>query len=347
MSPIVSVKEPGPAPRRARKRQRRRGANSTEEKVNLDSSIERLGRRPEVRAIPEDDVTTSNRFAALMSPATNTAPRALDMEKEPKTGSASRASKQLNKNDLILGPPRSAFTFSCSRSASTTANVHNYAGSQRHTLVRVSAAGSPKQKVPTSSLGLSGDSKILSEGSSIRSEVLPDKPSSSIETVKPAIESDTFNEVSHTQAQPPNSMATHDFAAAYTSTADTEIPTGWPKPEPLIIAPATKDRKSRFLPTLSQMVTSDSKSSTRRNETAIGETATEMVTSPESYANSLEHQVPIPTVASKHVSSHGSADSGYGTKSGSPSTEVSPTWNHSPGSDQEWEGRDVGFWIKD
>ncbi|MCJ1431189.1 hypothetical protein MMC27_000540, partial [Xylographa pallens] len=62
MSPIISVKQTGPPARRARKRQRRRGVNSTEEKVSRESGVERLGKegidRPRLTAVPQDVVMT-------------------------------------------------------------------------------------------------------------------------------------------------------------------------------------------------------------------------------------------------------------------------------------------------
>ncbi|MCJ1391377.1 hypothetical protein MMC18_004241 [Xylographa bjoerkii] len=350
MSPIISVKETGPPARRARKRQRRRGANSTEEKVSLVSGVGRLGKegvdRPGARALPEDVVMTNNRFAALMSPATNAVPKAQSMKKETKIGPPARSSSQIDKNDIVLAPPQSAFTFSCSRPASATANGRDYAGSQRLTPVRVSEAGSPLPKVPTSTPGLCGTGKAQDKRVLVKSSVLVGKTSAGTESVKPAAESHTQKGAPHTQAQPATSMVTRDLSSIYTPAAD-DVPTGWPKPEPLILAPATKDRKSRFLPALSRMITSDSKSSTTSNEAATGETATEIVTSPINYTDALEHQLPISVVASKDASSRGSIDSGYGTKSGSAGTEASPTWNHSPSSEHEWEGSDVRFWMRE
>ena len=63
MSPIISVKETGHPARRARKRQRRRGVNSAEGKVCLESGLEKLGKedidRPGMGATLQDVVMTS------------------------------------------------------------------------------------------------------------------------------------------------------------------------------------------------------------------------------------------------------------------------------------------------
>ena len=260
------------------------------------------------------------------------------MRKEPKTGPAC-APKQHNSNNIVLAPPQSAFTFSCSRPASTTANVRSYAGSQKHTPVRVSAAGSPLPKVATSLPELLGELPVRNQESA-------DKTVSRIQTIKPKVQPRTYVEVPLLNPRPAVSMVSRDLALAHTSVAD-EVPGGWPMPEPLIMAPSTKDRKSRFLPALSKMAIRNSESSTGGNTATTGTILPEIVTSPVYYTDALEHQIPDAVVASKHASSHGSTDSGYGTKSGSPSIEVSPTWNHSPSSEHEWEGRDVGFWMRE
>ncbi|MCJ1384492.1 hypothetical protein MMC17_007609 [Xylographa soralifera] len=330
MSPIIPVRQTGSLARRARKRQRRRGVNSTEEKVGLEFGVERLGKegfdRPETRAVPQDLVMINNNYVPLLSPTTNAIPEASSMNNEPKIAAAARAPKQPNKNDIVLTPPQSAFTFSCSRPAFTTANVRSYAGSQRNTPFQISAAGSPLPKVPTSPSRLLGNDKFQGEGLLVRSKVPADKTLLSTETTEPGAQSHTHKRASPTQSQPATSM---------------------PKPEPLIMAPATKDRKSRFLAALSLMVTTNTKSLTGGNEAATGTTVPEIVTSPVCYTDALEHQIADLVVAPKHASSHGSTDSGYETKSGSPSIEVSPTWRHSPSSEHEWQGRDVGFWMRD
>ncbi|MCJ1431190.1 hypothetical protein MMC27_000541, partial [Xylographa pallens] len=265
---------------------------------------------------------------------------------EPKNGAVARASKQPDKNDIVLAPPQSAFTFSCSRLASTTANVRGFAGSQRNTPVRVSAAGSPLPKPPTSSAGLLRNGNLQGEELLVRRQGTADKAPSRTETIRPGVQSHPHNGVPPTQTQPYITMVGRDLALAHTYAAD-EVPGGWPIVEPLIMAPATKDRKSRFLNALSRMVTSDSKSSTGENEAATGTNTPEIFTSPVCYTDALEHQNAGMDVASKHASSHGSTDSGYATKSGSPSIEVSPTWSHSPSSEHDWEGRDAGFWMKE
>ncbi|MCJ1285621.1 hypothetical protein MMC26_004962 [Xylographa opegraphella] len=350
MSPIISANQTGPPARRARKRQRRRGRNSTEDKVSLEYGVIKSGKEDidssRMRAISEDAVITNSHEVTLLSPVTNANPGTSSTKQEARTVAVACASKQPHMNDIVLAPPQSAFTFSCSRPVSTTSNVRGYAGSQRNTPVRVSAAGSPCPKVSTSSPRLLGNGELSGEGLSNRGEATADKILLSTEIIKPGLQSHAHKGVALIQPQSVNNMVDCNLALPHKVGTD-GVACGWPMPEPLIMAPATKDRKSRFLPALSKMITTDSQSLAGGNEAPTGTIVRELVASPVSYTDALEHQVADPVVDPKPASSRGSTDSGYGTKSRSPSIEASPTWSHSPGSEHDWEGTDVRFWMRE
>ena len=289
-----------------------------------------------------------NRLTALISLTTSDASKASSTEKEPTVYTPARVLQQAPRNDIILAPPQSTFNFCCSRPAFTTSNVPAYAGSKKQTPIRVSSAGSPLPRVLTSTSKLLGNGEFQDEGPSVNSKVHVQRTSPNSKTIKYIVEPSTQGGVPYIQAPPITDTVARDLSLAHTSTTR-EFQTGWPEVEPLIIVPATKDRKSRFLPTLSKLISCRSTSSTTGNKAAIQESATEIVTSPTRYSDALEHQIHAPIALRKtkvqahNMHSRGSDDSGYGTKSGSSSVEASPSRSLGPSSSHEWEGRDVGF----
>ena len=211
---------------------------------------------------------------------------------------------------------------------------------------QVSATASILPKVPAFSPGLLGNGNLQGGELLVGSKVTADKVPFNTEAARPGVQSHVHNMTPLVQTQPATGIVTCDLTLANIFAAD-EVPGGWPMLEPLIMAPGTKDRRSRFLSALSLMVTNDSKSSTDGTAAATGTIVPEIVSSPVCYTDALEHQSSEPAVAPNHASAHESTDSGYGTKSESLSIEVSPTWSHSPGSEHDWEGRDAGFWMRD
>ncbi|MCJ1477163.1 hypothetical protein MMC13_005834 [Lambiella insularis] len=242
MSPIISAKEAGPAPRKSRKRQRRRRATSTDNQTGLEASVDHpqniLGgpsgtkeslEGPRRKMMLIWGVFLANRYAALEDPLPKSAQSSGSMETPLRIHTpAVKARRVTGNKGSIWPPPQSKFTFLCSRPASTTAQFPTCAGLRKDTPVGISAP-----LLPETGVDVVKSLRHAPKPSPIAEIALNEKTPSDYTTFSAG----TSSIPTPVLDLPKDSMLVLNNAMI-----------GWPEPTPSVKAPSTRDGKSRFFP---------------------------------------------------------------------------------------------------
>ncbi|MCJ1409953.1 hypothetical protein MMC19_004037 [Ptychographa xylographoides] len=231
-----------------------------------------------------------NRFAALSAPSPDTRYPVKRPLMQAETSAPIRIPKpNVVRTDVVLAPPHSAFTFTCSQPSRPAVPALPYAGSQKTTPIHLAAPAA----INTSTAGSPPLQKIHESGHKCQDNVLKNKlPGDIPETLSSKV-AEMVPKIDNPSAEPqprldhrtptikrsptsdglPVPLAPLHISAVTVSppasaqSIPTSHPTGWPEVEPYIPGPATRDRQSRFFPSAS---TPDTDTQTLRSSPGHG-----------------------------------------------------------------------------